>query len=89
MKILVNLHAGYAALFDSQGERACEWYDRQYADAIRRGECTTRRWADMIVELSITRGYVVKRETGWIATQHYSKWNNDLPASWQKCLKSA
>lgn len=65
MRVLVNLRNGYAVLFDSQGWPVIEWHDKRYAVEIRRGECTTRRWADLITQVAIAGDYVERTENGW------------------------
>jgi hypothetical protein len=80
--ILVHLREGYALLRDDAGQPCCKWRDSIYAAAILRGECTKRRWANMIVELAIASRYVERTPEGWRATDP-SRWTHELPTGWR------
>jgi hypothetical protein len=63
-----HLDEGYAELLDSFGNVAAEWHDKGYAKAIQDGECTVERWHQILRDLAVERGYLIKRADGtWYA----------------------
>ena len=81
-----HLNEGWIELLDHEKNLVAEWYDKRYASAILRGECTVQRWGQLIFELAAARGYMIQTAAGWTAVNDSKRWTDDLPAGWEATL---